>query len=523
MNNKQNNEGMTLLKRSKQNLLKVIFSRTGLVLLMLMVQVLLMLSVYTWFNDFMLEYLGGSGILAVTVGLYIISSDIDPTSKITWLVVMTAMPVFGALFFLYTKYDIGHRSLKKRIETIHNNTLDINRQDERIIKELEIENPNLASLAYYVNNTGSYPIFKNTEVKYFKIGEEMFECIKEELKKARKFIFLEFFIIDEGKMWGQILEILTEKVKEGVDVRLVYDGSCEFTTLPRSYSEKIEKLGIKCHVFSKATPFLSTYYNYRDHRKIIVIDNEVAYTGGINLADEYINHIVKHGHWKDAGILLKGDAVRSFTAMFLEMWNIANDVDYDHYLNQTNKTYKSDGYVMPYGDCPFDDIKVGEDVYIDILSRAKKYVHIMSPYLILDGEMEKALKFAAMRGVDVKLILPGIPDKRMPNDLAKSHYHSLINAGIEIYEYTPGFVHSKVFVSDDEVAVVGTINLDYRSLYHHFECATYLYKNKVIKDIEDDFKNTLNDSRKITLEDVKHITITSKVIGFIFKVFAPLM
>lgn len=523
MNNVQSGEGLSLLKRSKKGLLRVIFSHTGLVLLMLMIQIFMMLSVYIWFNDFMFEYLGGSGILAVVVGLYIISSNIDPTAKITWVVVLMAMPVFGALFFLYTKYDIGNREIKKRIENIHAKTVDMNVQDLKTFEDLEKDNPNLAALAYYVNKTGPYPIYRNTEVKYFKIGEEMFECIKEELYKAKEFIFLEFFIIDEGKMWGQILEILANKVKEGVDVRVVYDGTCEFTTLNASYLKRLEELGIKCHVFSKATPFLSTYYNYRDHRKIIVIDNEVAYTGGINLADEYINHIVKYGHWKDAGILIKGEAVKSFTMMFLETWNIANELDYAKYLNQKVKQYPSDGYIMPYGDCPFDNFKVGEDIYIDILYRAKKYVHIMSPYLILDGEMEKALKFASNRGIDVKLILPAIPDKVTPNALAKTHYKSLIESGIEIYEYSPGFIHSKVFVSDDEIGVVGTINLDYRSLYHHFECAAYLYKSKVIKDIEDDFIDTLKKCKRINHEDIKRMSIITKITGYIFKAFAPLM
>ena len=323
-------------------------------------------------------------------------------------------------------------------------------------------------------------------------------------------------------MWGSILKILADKASQGVDVRVMYDGMCEISTLTADYPKRLAKLGIKCKPFSPITPFLSTHYNYRDHRKILVIDGKTAFNGGVNLADEYINREERFGHWKDTAVMLRGSAVRSFTLMFLQMWNLTEENPSWDECDFTEEA-ASDGYVIPYCDCPLDGDKVGENVYMDILYRARDHVHIMTPYLILDNELERALRYAAQRGVDVKIILPGIPDKKLAYSLAKTHYKSLISSGVEIYEYTPGFVHAKVFVSDYEKAVVGTINLDYRSLYHHFECATYMYKTSCISDIEKDFDETLSKCRKVTPETIKNEKITYKISGAIMKVLAPLM
>ena len=360
---------------------------------------------------------------------------------------------------------------------------------------------------------------------YFPLGEEKWAEMLRQLEQAEHFIFLEYFIVDEGLMWGKVLEILARKAREGVDVRVMYDGTCEFSTLPHDYPKRLKALGIQCKAFSPVTPFLSTHYNYRDHRKILVIDGHTAFTGGVNLADEYINHIEKYGHWKDTAVMLKGEAVRSFTLMFLQMWSIdEKQPEFDRFLAYpTHAPQDAAGYVIPYGDCPLDQDKVGERVYMDILNRARKYVHIMSPYLILDGEMETALKFAAERGVDVTLILPGIPDKPAPYALAMTHYASLLDSGVKIYEYTPGFIHAKVFVSDDREAVVGTINLDYRSLYHHFECAAYLCKVPCIPQIETDFQETLQKCRRVTPQTMREEKLSRKLMGVCLKAIAPLM
>ncbi len=336
---------------------------------------------------------------------------------------------------------------------------------------------------------------------------------------------MEYFIVDEGIMWGRILETLARKAKQGVDVRVMYDGSCEFALLPHDYPKRLEAFGIQCKVFAGVTPFVSTHYNYRDHRKILVVDGHTAFNGGVNLADEYINQKEKFGHWKDTAVMLKGEAAKSFTLMFLQMWELDEaKEESSKFLSYPTVLHKqAEGYVIPYGDCPLDNDKLGERVYMDILNRSLKYVHIMTPYLILDGELETALKFAAERGVEVALVLPGIPDKAVPYALAKTHYASLLESGVKIYEYTPGFVHAKVFVSDGAEAVVGTINLDYRSLYHHFECATYLYRVGCIGEIEADFQDTIAKSRQVTKETVRGEKWQVKLTGRLMKAIAPLM
>ena len=327
---------------------------------------------------------------------------------------------------------------------------------------------------------------------------------------------------------GKILEILIAKAKAGVDVRVMYDGMCEISTLPSNYCKLLEEEGIKAKSFAPIRPFISSHYNYRDHRKICVIDGKVAFNGGVNLADEYINEIERFGHWKDTAVMLKGDAVSSFTLMFLQMWNVDEKTPDFKEAAALDSAERSEqihpsGFVIPFCDCPLDEDKVGEAVYMDILNRAGKYVHIMTPYLILDGELETALQYAGQRGIDVKLILPGIPDKKLAYSLAKTHYARLLKAGVKIYEYTPGFVHAKVWTSDDEKGVVGTINLDYRSLYHHFECATYMYQTDCISDIERDFQETLAKCRPVTEETIRGTEKIYKIMGPIAKLIAPLL
>ena len=327
-------------------------------------------------------------------------------------------------------------------------------------------------------------------------------------------------------MWGKVLEILARKAAQGVDVRVMYDGTCEFTNLPRDYPQRLGRLNIACKVFSPLTPFVSTHYNYRDHRKIVVIDGKVGFTGGVNLADEYINAIEKYGRWKDAALMLEGEAVRSLTAQFLQMWGIAQEPEFANFLDQPLPAPAHPaGFAAPYGDCPLDGERVGELVYIDLLNRARSYIHIMTPYLILDGELETALKFAAQRGVDVHLILPGVPDKKFPYALAKNHYLSLLGAGVKISEWVPGFVHAKVFVADGREAVVGTINLDYRSLYHHFEDAVWMADAPCIAAIEEDFQRTLSQCRTVepTKKSIWQGNWLLHLIGQLLKAIAPLL
>ena len=517
--------GMYLLKKGKKGLVSMVFSRLGLILVLFLIQAFFLLCAFWWFSEFLPYIMGSTVVFTIIMVIYLFNCDFESEVKLTWLMVIMLVPVFGAIFLLYTRMDIGHRVIKDRLGYLIKETKESIPQSEEVMQKLKTENAESAALTHYINRTGCYPVYENTEVTYFPLGEDKFQELLAQLEQAKYFIFLEYFIIAEGVMWGKVLEILAKKAKEGVEVRVMYDGTCEFSTLPHDYPKRLKKLGIQCKMFAPLTPFVSTHYNYRDHRKILVIDGHTAFNGGVNLADEYINHIEKHGHWKDTAVMLKGEAAASFTLMFLQMWNLdEKKEEFEKYISvPVERRQDANGYVLPFGDCPLDGDKVGERVYMDILNQSQHYVHIMTPYLILDGEMQAALTFAAERGIDVRIILPGIPDKNIPYALAKTHYAALLKSGVKIYEYTPGFVHAKVFVSDDNKAVVGTINLDYRSLYHHFECATYMCHTKCIFNIEEDFQNTLMKCREVTLETALKRKIAMKLTGYIAKALAPLL
>ena len=514
-----------LAKPKKKGILPLIFSRFFLIFLLLIVEVLIIVVGYIMLYDYSHQIVILFLFFDVAMVIYLFCSTIDPSAKLTWFFIMSTLPVVGAMLLAFTRNNIGNRKLTKRCRKLINDTMTAIPQPEGVMEELGADGEDTDDLVRYLNRSGCFPAFKNTSVKFFPIGEAKFAAMIEELKKAESFIFMEYFIIEEGYMWGEILKILIEKAKAGVDVRVMYDGMCEMSTLKPSYWKLLEKHGIKAKPFSPIIPLLSSHYNYRDHRKILVIDGKVAFNGGVNLADEYINRIERFGHWKDTAVMVKGEAVRSFTLMFLQMWNINEEkTQFEPFIEDTGYVPEdAAGYVIPYCDMPLDDDKVGETVYMDILNRAGHYVHFMTPYLILDGQLETALKYAAERGVDVKLILPGIPDKRIPYDLAKTHYKSLTRSGVQIYEYTPGFVHAKVCVSDDIKAIVGTINLDYRSLYHHFECATYLYKTPCISEIEADFEKTLAKCRRVTPESIRGESFKTKAVGSLVKFIAPLL
>ena len=515
---------LRLTKRRKKGILRIVFGRMGMILLLILIQAALLLTIFHWFEEYFKWFSVGLSVLSVIMLFYLFNCEMDNSAKLTWLMMIMLFPVPGTMFLLFTRMDIGHRALKDRVGKLISETKDILPVNESVMNEPEAIESGTDDLCRYVGRSGCFPLYKRTDVTYFPLGEDKFAALVTELRKAEKFIFLEYFIVDEGKMWGTVLSILAEKAKEGVDVRMLYDGMCEIALLPHDYPKRLEKLGIKCRAFSPIAPFISTHYNYRDHRKILVIDGNVAFNGGINLSDEYINIGSRFGHWKDTAVMLRGQAAQSFTLMFLQMWNIPEGKpDWSEALIPAAPEPDAAGYVLPFADSPLDDEKVGECVYMDILGRARTYVHIMTPYLILDGELENALKYAAERGVDVKIILPGIPDKKAAYALAKTHYKSLVKSGVKLYEYTPGFVHAKVFVSDDSKAVVGTINLDYRSLYHHFECATYMYGTDCIKDIERDFAETLERCRAVTPQTIKREKLSYKLAGAFLKIIAPLM
>ena len=514
-----------LAKPRKKGLWHLIFSRFFIIALLLLVQVAVYVFFYGWLRSWMPCFTVLLSAFTAIVTVYLFNSGMDFSAKLTWMLLIAILPLTGAIFFFFTQMNVGFRRIARRENALIRKTRDAIEQPRQIEEELANDGSGTLALAKYLKQSNCFPVYGNTEVTYFPLGENKFDALIEAIRSARKFIFMEYFIIEEGYMWGKILELLVKKAAAGVEVRVMYDGMCEMSTLPPDYWKLLREKGIKAKAFSPIKPMVSSHYNYRDHRKILVVDGEVAFNGGVNLADEYINRTERFGHWKDTAVMLRGDAVRTFTLLFLQMWNIDEEkAEFAPWLNPAySPLTNSKGYVIPYGDCPLDGKRVGETVYMDIINRAADYVHIMTPYLILDGELENALRFAAERGVEVCLILPGIPDKKAAYALAKSHYKRLLSSGIRIYEYTPGFVHAKVFVSDDKKAVVGTINLDYRSLYHHFECATFMYQTACIPDIERDFRETLSRCRAVTETTVKKEKLSYKLMGTLMKFIAPLM
>ena len=514
------------VKKAKKGILNLIFSRVFVLVVLVVIQLIAFGATVTFLQDYANYIHAIFLILSVVVVIFIINSDGNASFKITWMLLILITPILGTAFYGYMKMELGTAFLRKRLQDMNKVTKSYMLQEQEILEELRVSKPANANLASYMTNQIAFPTYRNTSVKYFASGEEKFEELKQQLKQAEEYIFMEYFIVEKGVMWNEILDILKEKVWQGVDVRFMYDGMCSLYLLPTHYDKELRRAGIKCKQFNPVRPILTSYQNNRDHRKICVIDGKVAFTGGINLADEYINVKERFGHWKDTAIMLEGEAVQSFTLMFLQMWNVSEkrEEPYERYLTQKIDAKKRElGFVIPYADSPFDEQNVGEHVYLHILNHAKKYVHIMTPYLIVDEDMLAVLQYVAQCGVEVTIIMPHIPDKWYAYAVAKTYYECLMKAGVQIYEYTPGFVHAKVFVSDNDTATVGTINLDYRSLYHHFECGAFIYNNPVVWDIEKDFQETLTKCQKITMEDLKHRSWMEKICGRVLRLIAPLM
>lgn len=351
----------------------------------------------------------------------------------------------------------------------------------------------------------------------------MFQSMLLELEKAQKFIFLEYFIIEPGVMWDSILEILCEKVKAGVDVRVMYDDVGCISTLPRNYWRTLEQKGIRVVRFNRFIPTMNTYLNYRDHRKMCIIDGNIGYTGGLNLADEYINHVERFGYWKDTGVKLTGYGVANMTALFLQLWDfsVGCTTNIDAYMPTI--AAESDGFVQAFADSPLDSYNVSETVFMNLISNATKSVYITSPYLTLDNEMMTALCTAAQSGIDVRIITPGIPDKKPVYLVTQSYYSQLIRAGVRIYEYTPGFIHAKMIVADNDIACVGTINMDFRSFYLHFECGTVFYRSSVVGKVRDEILSIIEQSHEIDEAWLSSYSWLRSICASLLSLFAPLM
>lgn len=458
--------------------------------------------------------------------IYIIWKPNNPAVKLAWVVPILTFPLFGGMLYLFFGHIIVPRKLRDSMERTDKLVKKSLAQEREAREALEKADQAVANQSGYIHTYAAMPVWDGTDSVYFPDGLPYWRSLLEDLKKAEHFIFLEYFILAEGEMWNAVLAVLERKVEEGVEVRLIYDDVGSVFLLPKDYDRMLEKKGIKCVAFNRLVPFLSLVLNNRDHRKIVVIDGRAAYTGGINMSDEYINYKHPYGeHWKDAGIRIEGKAVWNFTVMFLQMWNMSRytEEDYTRYYHAFPEKPSSMGYVQPYMDTPFDDEILGENVYLNMIGCAKRYVYIYTPYLVTDNEMVTALKLAAKRGVDVRIVTPGVPDKKFVYWLTQSNYQNLIEAGVRVYQYTPGFIHSKCVISDDEVAVVGTINFDYRSFYHHFECGVFLYRAAAVAQLKKDMDETFPICEEITLAWCREKFVKTNIIGPLLKLLSPLM
>ncbi len=407
-----------LAKPMKKGIARLLFSRFFIIILLLAFEAALLTVFYFWLNDYLNWFAAFTGAFTVFMVIYLFNISMDSSARLTWMFIIALLPIPGAAMLWFTRASLGHRNMIKHFNGMIASTMDILPRDEKAGEALKKASLPVSELNGYMNRSGCFPVYRDCGAVYFSSGEEKFEAMLSELKKAEKYIYLEYFIIEEGYMWGEILKILIEKAAQGVDVRVIYDGMCDMNNLPSDYCRLLGEKGIKAKVFSPLLPLLSSHYNYRDHRKILVIDGKTAFNGGVNLADEYINRKKRFGYWKDSALMISGKAAESFTLMFLQMWNVTEKQpdleavkEFGKDESEVSAAAQDLGFVIPYADSPLDDDKVGETVYLDMINRADSFVHIMTPYLILDDELRTALKFAAQRGVDVKIVLPGIPDK----------------------------------------------------------------------------------------------------------------
>lgn len=505
---------------------KMLLNRLTIFGLLLIVQFCWSIAFLTKLASFSTEVSIAFTIISILAVLWIINRDENPAYKMSWIILILLVPLLGGVFYLVAGHKRPSRGLRRRLEAEQERRKEDLSQDPNIMKALEETEPHVAGQFRYVSEKAGYPVYQNTTARYYSLGEDLFRELLEELEKAEHFIFMEYFIVEDGLMWGSILRILEEKAKAGVDVRFMYDDMGCVSLLPANYEKQLEAKGIQCMAFNPFIPFLSLVMNNRDHRKITVIDGHTAFSGGVNLADEYINEKVRFGHWKDTGFMLRGEAVWNYTVMFLNIWNAFRhtDVSYEAFRPHRNHpaAFQSDGYVQPFGDSPLDEEIVAENVYLNILNQATDYVYIFTPYLIIDHEMETALCLAAKRGVDVRIVTPGIPDKKVIFQITRSYYTPLLKAGVRIYEYSPGFLHAKSYVCDDELAVVGTINMDYRGLYLHFECGTCFYQNHIVNQVKQDSLKTMEAGREVQIQDVRKGFFGSLFCA-VLRVFSPLL
>ncbi len=508
---------------------RIILSRTFFLITLFLFQIIIVLSVTAQITSLNISFYSSLTFLFVFISLILFErQNLQPAYQIMWLIIILVVPISGFIYFLlFGRRHFTHKSLKHFNEIERRAATSI-LPDSNAVKHLVAKDFSAQKNAEYLATYAAAPIFSGTKATYFATGEVFFETFLKYLKKAEKFIFMEYFIInDDSRMWIKTLEILREKAAAGVDVRVLYDNFGCIATLPDDYADVLKTYGIRCYSVNSLhfTFDLAQYkmFNHRDHRKITVIDGEIGFAGGLNFADEYINEITRFGYWKDTAFCLEGAAVHKLTCLFLTMWDFTAKEKTNYIDYKTKSYYPTSGWVQPFGDSPLDDENVTENAYINLIQRAKNYVTIITPYLIIDNKMFAILCLAAKSGIDVRIVTPSIPDKMFAFHVTQSYYAGLLKAGVRIYEYTPGFIHAKMLLSDDDIAIVGSANLDYRSLYLHFENCCVFYHSDFVKDVKDDVKNILLNSKEITLDDTNKTPMWRRLARAVYRIFAPLM
>lgn len=491
-------------------------------ILLVILETLAVIAIMTALTIYIPYFYIAVAITQLAVAVAIINSGDNPDYKLPWLFFVMLIPIVGfMLYFMFYSRKLNKKQEKRLRQYISRRT---EKDDGPALLQIKRENPLIYSQAVILNRLSDSHIYGDTDICYYPLGEELFAAMVVDLKKTEKFIFMEYFIIESGLFWNTILEILKQKAANGVEVRVIYDDIGCMMTLPGDYYKQLGRLGIKAVPFSLLRGQANNEFNNRSHRKITVIDGKIGFTGGVNLADEYINRVVKYGHWKDVGIRLQGEAVNELTRLFLIDYNLNDRKSHDSFADYYGfESCCQDGWCIPFGDGPRPvfERQVAKTVILGMLNQAKSYVYITSPYLIIDNELVQALENAAMRGVDVRIITPHIPDKKLVFSMTRSHYGRLLEAGVKIYEYESGFIHAKIYLSDDETAMVGTINMDYRSLVHHFENGVWMYRYRVIEEIKKDFLDTQDKSIRFEQGMLAENTF-QRFVRAVVKIFSPL-
>ena len=515
-------------KKTQNGVKRLMFS-----VLSILLEVLFLVGIFKGLNEYAVFIDNLTRIFAVILVLKIYGRNETSSMKTPWIILILTFPILGVALYFMIGMNGGTKKMRMRYKKIDEKLLPLLPENKEVLERLNVSDPKAGNVSNYIERNACYPVYQNTDVTYFDEAVKGLEAQLADLAKAGEFIFMEYHAIEDEYAWSRIQTVLEERVKAGVEVRVFYDdmGSIGFVNL--SFARKLEEKGIACRVFNPLLPGLNMFLNNRDHRKITVIDGKVGYTGGYNLANEYFNYTHPYGEWKDTGIRLEGDAVASLTAAFLEMWeasgktpagvDVLNIEAQKKYLVQHPYQAKQTGYIQPYADCPLDGIQVGEDVYISIVNKADRYCWFMTPYLIITDEMTHALSLAARRGVDVRIITPGIPDKKVVFAITRSYYSGLARQGVRIYEYTPGFCHAKQCLCDGKIASIGSSNFDYRSLYHHFENDVLLYGCDAIGDMARDFDTLFSQCSEVTQRYSTGSGAILRMWQCILRLFAPLV